>query len=161
MKDPDATSRKLRWLAIVANGMATMGLSPQRKDYNMTKIPVRKSIAVSIQAPMKLMVLVRFSNISDGDIFVLRDPPPLFVTADGQDIPDIGPSEKRKAYTLEDYERVPAGHATERRQNIASQFEWKPSRHTYEVSVSGNYTDPTTGQSWKGRRVAAKFEWTQ
>lgn len=154
-------SHEFLWLLGAAGMIATGCLSQQGEGNEMTTIPVRTSITVSSPAPMQLVVVVRVSNVSDRDVFLLKDPPSLFVTADGHDIAEIGPSEKRKPYTLADYERVPPGRTTERRQNVAALFAWKPGTHTYEVSVTGNYTDPTDGRSWKAPRVAAEFVWTR
>jgi hypothetical protein len=127
----------------------------------MTEIPVKKSVAAASPVIGQLVVVVRFENVSDFDVFVLKDPPSLFVTSGTIDIDDIGPSEKREPYTLADYEVVAPKQGTERRQEISSTFAWLPGTHTYEVSISGNYEDPVDHRTWKSARVAAQFAWTK
>jgi len=109
----------------------------------------------------QLVAVVRFENVSNFDVFVLKDPPPLFVTSGTIDIDEIGPSEKRKPYTLADYERIAPKQGTERNREISSTFAWLPGTHTYEVSISGNYEDPCDHRTWKGPRVTTRFAWTK
>ena len=125
-------------------------------------MPVRKTIAV-VRPPdtSQLVVVARFENVSNFDVFVLKDPPPLFVTSGTTGIDDIGPSEKRKPYEPADYERVAPAQSTERRQEISSAFAWLPKTNTYEVSISGNYEDPADHRTWNSPRVAARFDWTK
>src|ERR1039458_7740437 len=106
-------SRKITYL-LWATTVLMSCKSGQDKGYHMTDMPVRKTIAVVRPDTRQLVVVVRFENVSNFDVFVLKDPPPLFVTSGTTDIDDIGPSEKRKPYTLADYERVAPARGTER-----------------------------------------------
>jgi len=132
-----------------------------QRNGGKSAIPVSKTIRVSARSPGKLIVSIHFFNASPHDVFVLKEFPSLFVTTDGEDIDYTGPSEKRKAYTLDDYERVKPGKSTEREENIASLFAWKPGTHVYEVSISGDYADPTDHRAWKSVRISGKFNWTR
>jgi hypothetical protein len=127
----------------------------------MTKMPLKKTIAVSSPSPGHLIVAVRFKNLSNFDLFVLKDEPFVYVTSGTTEIDDIGPTVKRKPYTLADYERLAPEQTIEKSRDIAAQFDWLSGTHVYTVSVSGDYEDPVNGEKWKGSRVSATFSWTK
>ena len=123
---------------------------------------VSKTIDVSGRPPTALMIVIRFGNLSPEDIFVLRDPPRVFVKDEaGRDVRYIGQSEKRRPYTLDDYERVPPRGTTERRANLASAYDWRHGTHTYELSISGGYVDPVSRRTWEAPRVKVRVAWTR
>jgi hypothetical protein len=144
----------------MANLLVMSCKSEQEGGYRMTDMPIRKTIEISRPIAGQLVVVVRFENVSNFDVFVLKNPPPLFVTSGTMDLDEIGRSEKRRPYTLADYERVSPTHTAERTREISSTFAWLPGTHTYEVSISGNYEDPSDHRRWESPRVAARFDWT-
>ncbi len=119
--------------------------------------PVKKSLTIIHEGRNALSAKVTFSNVADFDIFVLNEEPFLFIKRGGQEIQEVGPSDKRKAYTIDDYERVSPGLSVERSKEISTLFDWKSGTHTYVASISGNYSDPVTHRSWQGSAIETSF----
>ena len=123
-------------------------------------IPVKKTLTVA-QHDKRLILRFAFENTATFDVFVLKDAPSVFITCNGQDIDEIGPSEKRKPYTIADYELVSPGKSTLRTLEITERFAWLPGKHKYITSVSGDYKDPTNQQIWKASRLSVEFTWSK
>lgn len=123
-------------------------------------VPVRKSLQIEADGP-RLVSVVGFYNLANFDVFVLKDPPSIFIELDGEEVREIGPSEKRKPFTIADYERLPPAHMAERRRDITDLFAWRSGTHTYQASIDGGYKDPVDGRDWSAPSITASFVWTK
>ena len=128
----------------------------------MKKIPVQKTLSVSVDKKSHLIVVrIGFQNVSDSDVWVLRPPPNLFLSSEGEDVDYVGRTDKRSAYTLADYEKVPPGGKVERVVEISKLYDFKPGNHHYVVSLPGGYKDPETGERWEAPTVKAGFDFAR
>jgi len=121
--------------------------------------PLQKTLRISVDARGRLMAAVSYRNLADFDVFVPKEQPTIFVESEGKEIEDIGPSEKREPYTIDDYIRLAPGRHVEGQIDMTDLYAWKPGSHVYEGSITGNYTDPVDGRAWKGERVRVQFRW--
>ncbi len=127
----------------------------------MESCPVKVSIHVTTFEGKRALVTVTYQNVSERDIWILRDAPNLFVFCEGKEVQDIGPSDKRAAYTMDDHERV-APHATIRRQvEISDQFDFFPGTHRYDIQTGGGYIDPVSDQYWEAPPAKTQFNLTR
>jgi hypothetical protein len=120
--------------------------------------PVTVSIQVATFEGARALATVTFHNRSEHEIWILRDPPNLFLECEGARIADIGPAVKRRPYTLADYERVEPGRVVHRQQEISDKFAWLPGAHCYEVAIGGGYVDPVSHARFEAPLVKASFE---
>lgn len=119
--------------------------------------PMKVSIRVKTFEDKRALVCVTFENLSDNDVWVLRDSPPLFVKLNGQEIEEIGPSEKRRPYTINDYDKLKPHSSETKYVDISDQFAFAPGKHEYTIKTGGGYRDPVTGRSWDGPAAIATF----
>jgi len=122
-------------------------------------VPLQKTLRISVDGKGRLMAAISYRNVADFDVFVLKDQPTVFVESQGQEIEEIGPSEKREPYTIDDYVRLAPGGQVGGQIDMTDLYAWRPGSHSYEGSITGNYTDPVDGRAWKGDRVRAQFRW--
>jgi hypothetical protein len=123
--------------------------------------PVAVSIEVAVLEGARAIATVTYRNVSGHDVWILRDPPNLFLECDGARVADIGPAIKRKPYTLADHERIEPGRAVQRQQEITSQFAWLPGTRRYTLSTGGGYVDPVSKTSFDAPLARAIFEFTR
>ncbi|HEX7686429.1 MAG TPA: hypothetical protein VF453_01925 [Burkholderiaceae bacterium] len=119
--------------------------------------PLRVQMHVDTSLPKRVLVTVVYDNVSDQPIWIEKDGLNLFVYCEGAPIMDIGPSEKRRAPTLADFEQVAPGKSTTRQADIAQQFDWRPGRHVYTLKTSGSYDDPVAHRIVDGPAVKVEF----
>ena len=104
---------------------------------------------------------ITLRNVSGRDVWILQDPPNLFLECEGARVADIGPTVKRKPYTMADYERVEPGRVVHRQQEITSKFAWLPGTRRYTISTGGGYVDPETNASFVAPLAQVTFELTR
>ncbi len=105
--------------------------------------PLRASLDISVADPKHVLATIVKVNVSKTPIWILKDPPGVFVECEGREMRNIGPSDKRAAYKMDDYERVLPGQSVTRQLDLVDQFQWLPGTHTYVASTGGGYVDPT------------------
>lgn len=138
-----------------------MCLAAESKGKEMEDSPLKVSIQVKTFDSSRALATVTYQNVSEGDIWVLRYPPSLYVMLDGNEIQDIGRSEKRRAYTIADYDRVEAHAKIIRQVEISEQFDFLRGSHEYMIQTGGGYKDPITGRAWSAPPAKTKFELTR
>lgn len=124
----------------------------------MAPNPITVALEVVFPAPGEVLAKVTFRNASQAEVWLPRDMPNLFLRADGKDVRDVGPSEKREPRGPDDYDRLPPGEQVTRSADITRRFAYLPGRHTYELWTGNGYRDPKTGEKWSGPGVTATFE---
>lgn len=146
-----------RRLLIVA-GTLVLTSAPATAALAMAPNPISVALEVAFPAPGDVMAKVTYRNVSQMDVWLLRDMPNLFLRVGGKDVRDVGPSEKREPYGPDDFERVPPGQQVTRTADITRKFAYLAGRHTYELWTGSGYRDPKTGEKWSGTGVTASFE---
>ena len=127
----------------------------------MEPTPVKISLAVTVGGPRDVVADVTFLNVSPRDLWILKEPPRLHLALDGREVDYIGPMVKRPAYTLDDYERLAPGRATQRHKQIADDFEFVAGTHVYELRTAGGYYDPVSKADFAAPAVRATFTLTR
>lgn len=120
--------------------------------------PIKITMTVAPTNARDITVHFKLANVSLRDLWILKEPPGVYLSLDGKDLPDRGPMVKRKPYTLDDYERVPPGHAAERSDQIADRFAFAPGTHVYLLRTAGGYYDPVTKLNVEAPPVEVRFE---
>ena len=127
----------------------------------MEASPVAVSIEVAVLEGARAIATVTYRNVSGHDVWILQDPPNLFLECEGARVADIAPAIKRKPYTLADHERVEPGRAVQRQQEITSQFAWLPGTRRYTIDTGGGYVDPVAKTSFDAPPARTTFDFTR
>ncbi|HKD26537.1 MAG TPA: hypothetical protein VKC66_11625 [Xanthobacteraceae bacterium] len=145
------------YLLILVFSSVSDAVRTQGEVVNM--VPLQKSLRIVPGASGRLFALMHLKNVADFTVYVLKTPPSIFIDSEGEEINEIGRSEKRRPYTIKDYTALPPDGQVDFRVDLTDLYAWKPGRHPYEASITGNYADPVDGRQWNGPRIIAKFDW--
>ena len=145
--------RRRAWQAVFGAIILTTPLQGRTVE----PTPVKISLAVTAGGPRDVAADVTFRNVSMRDLWILKAPPGFHLSLDGREVDYIGPMVKRPAYTLDDYERLAPGHATQRHKQIADDFEFVAGTHVYELRTAGGYYDPVSKANFAAPSVRATF----
>ncbi len=148
-------------MSLGALGALVLGLAKPTQGRTVEANPIKITMTVTAASARDVTVRFNLANVSLRDLWILKEPPGVYLSLDGKDLPDLGPMAKRKPYTLDDYERVPPGHSTERTDQIAERFAFAPGTHTYLLRTAGGYYDPVTKLNVDAPPVEARFELTR
>lgn len=156
MTAPDRARRRA-WLGAVGAILLTTPLQGRTVEPN----PVKISLAVTVRGPHDVAADVTFANVSLRDLWILKEPPGFYLSLDGREVDFIGPMAKRRAPTLDDYERLAPGRSTQRHAQIAEDFAFVAGTHLYELRTAGGYYDPVSKANFEAPAVREKFTLTR
>ena len=123
--------------------------------------PVKVHLHVDTSVRGRVLATVVVDNVSDHVLRILKEPPGFFVVCEGQEVADIGPSDKRRAPGPADYEQVPPGKSATRQADLSAQFAWRPGRHVYTLQTGGGYDDPLAGERFDAPLATTEFTLTR
>lgn len=126
----------------------------------MDALPVQTTLSVDVTGN-RLFARAVFSNIAESPIYILKDNPSLFVTHNDKELQYIGIVEKRRPYTIDDYEKLMPGKQTTRNWEFTKDFQFLSGKQTYVAIIGGGYFDPLTKKHLQGPEITASFEYAQ
>lgn len=134
--------------------------------FSICNISVASDVNVYVEKDLQIntekdraIALASYKNISNEDIYILKDRPNIYIYLNDKPIDFIGIIYKKSEPAIDDYQKIPPKGETFRKFDITNDFDFKLGLHRYKAVLSGGYVDPIKDVFFYGKSKTILFNY--